>query len=209
MTPAAPPYPNVHARLRRVHTAPGIRPVTAILSMWLRREAFRIRDETGRWYSEIMDDVRAERGFGATPRTIEDFMDASARAGQATDRGVTDLYGDLETGEGTVREAGRSPWPVDPSVLVPVAAQLFVDGRESDIQPTSTTTCLGRPCTEYRFTLTGREGATPYRSAVRWLVSGPFVLYREVRDEDIDELSTVTEVVALDEGAVTDSDLQL
>jgi hypothetical protein len=209
MTLVAPPFPNVHARLRRVHTAPGIQPATAVLSIWLRQGAFRIHDETGRWYSEIMDDVRSERGFGATPRTIEDFMDAAARARHVADRDATEIYGDLETGEGTVREAGRSPWPVDPTVIVPVAAQLFADGRELDIEPTSITTYLGRPCTEYRFTLTGREDTTHYRSAVRWLVSGPFVLYREVRDEHIHELSTVTEVIELNEGAVTDSDLRI
>jgi hypothetical protein len=209
MTRAVPPFPNVHARLRRIHTAPGIQPATAILSMWLRDDTFRIRDETGRWYSEIMEDVRSERGFGATPRTIEDFMDASARSREATGREATELHGDLQAGEGTVSEASRSSWPVSPTVLVPVAAQLFTDGRESGVEPMSTTTFLGRPCTEYQVTLIGREDTAQYRSAVRWLVSGPFVLYREVRDGDIHELATVTEVIELDEGAVTDSDLRI
>jgi hypothetical protein len=209
MTDAVPHFPNVRARLRRTHTAPGIRPDETTLLIWLRDSAFRVRDEAGRPYSEVMDDVRSARGFGATPRSMEEFMDASSRARHSTTgRAATELYGDLQTGEGAVREAGQNPWPVSPAVIAPVAAQLLTEGREAESEPVSTTTYLDRPCTNYRFTLTGDEDGMPYRSAVRWLVSGPFVLFREVRDERINELATITEVVELEEGTVTATDLR-
>jgi hypothetical protein len=93
-------------------------------------------------------------------------------------------------------------------VIAPVAAQLLTEGREAESEPVSTTTSLDRPCTDYRFTLNGDEDGISYRSAVRWLVSGPFVLLREVRDERINELATITEVVELEEGTVTATDLR-
>jgi hypothetical protein len=204
MTEVVPRYPNVRARLRRTRTAPGTKPVETTLTIWLRDGAFRVRDETGRPYADVAGDVRSARGFGTMPRTREELMDAADRA-RAPARPPTELYGDLETGEGTVCEAGEEPWPVSPAVLAPVAAQLLTDGRETELDPVSTTTCLGRPCDEYRFALAGEEDGIPYRSEVRWLVSGPFVLLREVRDEG---LSAVVEVVELEEGTVTDADLR-
>ncbi|MGH3797053.1 MAG: hypothetical protein ACRDSP_19440 [Pseudonocardiaceae bacterium] len=208
MTDAASRFPNVCARLRRTHTAPGIQPSETTLTIWLWNTAFRVRDEAGRPYSDVVNDVRSARGFGATPRTMEEFMDTSYRSRHSTDRDPTELYGDFQTGEATVREAGQDPWPVSPEVIAPVAAQLLTDGREAELELVSTTTYLDRPCAEYRFTLTGDEDGVPYRSDVRRLVSGPFVLLQEVRDERISQLATVTEVVELNEGTVTDADLR-
>lgn len=208
MTDATPRFPNAYARLRRTHTAPGIRPSETRLTIWLWDTAFRVHDEAGRPYSDVMNDVRSTRGFGTTPRTMEEFMDTSYRSRQSTGRNATELYGDLRAGEGMVQEAGQDPWPVSPEMIAPVAAQLLTDGREAHAEPGSTTTFLDRRCVEYRFTLTGDEDGIPYRSDVRWLVSGPFILLREVRDQDINELATITEVVELTEGTVTDADLR-
>lgn len=208
MTDAPSRFPNVRARLRRTHTAPGLRSSETTLTIWLRNTAFRVRDEAGRPYSYVVNDVRSARGFGATPRTMEEFMDTSYRSRHPTGRNATELYGDVQSGEGMVQEAGQDPWPVNPEVIAPVAAQLLTDGREAQTGPVSTTIFLDRPCVEYRVTLTGDEDGIPYRSDVRWLVSGPFVLFREIRDEHISELATVTEVVALTEGTVTDADLR-
>jgi hypothetical protein len=174
--------------------------------IWLRDGAFRIRDEAGRPYAEIVGDVRSARGFGSTPRTMEEFMDASDRS-RSPGRAATELYGDLETGNATVHEPGEQPWPVSPAVLYPVAAQLLTDGREAELDRVSAVRCLDRQCEEYRFAVTGDEDGIPYRSDVRWLVSGPYVLLREVRDARIGELTAVSEVVELAEGVVTDADL--
>ena len=207
MTDAVRRYPNVRARLRRTRTAPGTRPSETTLTIWLRDSAFRVRDETGRPYSDVVGDVRSARGFGNTPRTMEEFMDASEWSRRTPGRPATELYGDLDLDEGAVSEAGQEAWQVGPAVISPVAAQLLSDGREAGLDPVSTTTYLGRPCAEYRFTVTGDEDGVPYRSQVCSLVSGPFVLRREVRDVRIEELTAVTEVVELEEGTVTDADL--
>jgi hypothetical protein len=208
MTDAVPRYPNARARLRRTRTAPGTTPSRPTLTIWLRDSAFRVRDETGRPYSDVVGDVRSARGFGLTPRTMEEFMDASDWSRRTPGRAPTELYGDLALGEGAVSEAGEEPWQIDPALISPVAAQLLSDGREAELAPVSTTTYLGRPSAEYRSTLTGEEEGYPYRSEVRWLVSGPFVLLREVRDARIAELTAVTEVVELEEGTVTTADLR-
>ncbi len=175
--------------------------------IWLRDSAFRVRDEAGRPYSDVMSDVTAARGFGRTPQTIEELMDAWDVSRMPTDQVPTEIYGDLTTGDGTVREAGQEPWPIHATVIAPVAEQLLTDGREASLEPVAMCTCLDRPCAEYRFSIEGDEGGIPYRSDVRWLVHAPFVLLREVQDSKHPDLSVRTEVVELAEGIVTDADL--
>jgi hypothetical protein len=204
MTDAAYRLPNVRARLRRTRTAPGTTPTETVLTIWLRDSVFRVRDEAGRPYSDVAADVRSARGFGRTPRTMEEFMDAADRARRLPGP-PTELYGDLDTGDGLVCEPGAEPWEVVPAVLLPVAAQLLADGREASLVPTGHPTYLGRPCAEYRFPLTGEEDGVPYRSEVRWVVSEPYLLVREVSDGG---LHVLVETVELAEGVVTEADVR-
>jgi hypothetical protein len=176
--------------------------------IWLRGSAFRVRDESGRPASDLLGDLTEARGFGILPRTMEGFMDAWRLARKPPSQVPTELYGDLSSGDGMIREASRPPRPIDAGVIAPVAEQLLADGREVDLEPVDTVTCLGRSCAEYRFDIDGAEGAVPYRSHVRWLVSAPFVLLREIRDSKHDNLFALSEVVALEEGTVTDADLR-
>jgi|HubBroStandDraft_6_1064221.scaffolds.fasta_scaffold19615_6 hypothetical protein len=200
-------YPNVRARLRRIRRAPFAPTSETRMVIWLRGERFRVRDESGRGYAEITGDVTAERGFGLTPRTMEGFMDAWDASRHSSDQ-ASELYGDVETGEAVVHEAGRESWTTDAGVIRPVAEQLLADGREATLEPVGESTYLDRPCQEYRFALEGEEDGFRYRSDVRWLVSGPFVLLREVRDSPHGGLYALTEVLELEEGAVADVDLR-
>jgi hypothetical protein len=206
MTSPGHTFPNVHARLRRFRTSPGAPSAETTLSIWLRGTAFRVRDETGRSYADLADDVQAARGFGNVPRTIEDLMDAKSRSRHPPGR-PTELSGDLGTGRGEVYERGRPPWTIEATRLVPIATQLLTGGREARLDPVSTGTFLGRPSAEYEFAVTGEEDGIPYRSLVRWVVSTPYLLLREVRDDRAAALAVVTEVVELDEGSVTEADL--
>jgi hypothetical protein len=175
--------------------------------IWLDGERFRVRDESGRGYAEITGDVTAERGFGLMPRTMEGVMDAWDASRHPSDQ-ASELYGDAETGEAVVLEAGRRSWRTDVAAVLPVAEQLLVDGRETTLEPVGESTYLDRPCREYRFALEGEEDGVRYRSDVRWLVSGPFVLLREVRDSPRGGLYVLTEVLELEEGAVAGADLR-
>jgi hypothetical protein len=76
---------------------------------------------------------------------------------------------------------------------------LLTSGREAELEPSGERSYLDRPCQEYRFALAGEEEGIPYRSEVTWLVAGPYVLIRDVRDARIKELWARTEVVELDE----------
>jgi hypothetical protein len=198
------PYPNVRATVRRTRHAPATPPLEAWIVIWLSGRRFRVRDESGRPYSEIVGDVTSERGFGALPRTMEGFMDTW----DAPSRQGTELYGDRETGEAVIREAGGEPWPTDVERIEPVAEQLLTGGQEKALEPFGETTYLGRPCQEYRFAIEGDENGIPYRSDVRWLVWGPYVLLREVRDSRHRNLYALTETVDLDEGVVTELDVR-
>lgn len=199
-------YPNVRARLRRTKHAPAIPPCETSTVIWLSGEKFRVRDESGRPYADIVGDVTAERGFGITPRTMEGFMDAWGATRHSSGQ-ATELYGDVETGEAVVHEAGRGPWTTGVGAIGPVAEQLLTDGREATLEPVSESTYLDRLCQEYRFAIEGEEDGIGYRSDVRWLVSGPFVLLREVRDSCHRDLYALTEIVELEEGAVAEVDL--
>lgn len=174
--------------------------------IWLRGTSFRVRDQSGRPYADIVGDVTSERGFGTTPRTMEGFMDAWSPTRLSDD--ATELYGDVQSGEAVVHEAGREPWATDAGVIGPVAEQLLTDGREATMEPVGEATHLDRPCREYRFAIEGEEDGIGYRSDVRWLVSGPFVLLRDVRDSRHRGLFAVTEVVELEEGSVAEADLR-
>jgi hypothetical protein len=198
-------YPNARARLRWTRHAPVTPPVEATIVIWLRGARFRVRDETGRRYADILGAVTAPRGFGVTPRTIEDFMDAGAAD---PGPGATELYGDGVTGEAVVHEAGREPWTADPDAIAPAAEQLLAGDREPAPEPAGESTYLGRPCLEYRYVIDGEEDGIDYRSDIRCLVSAPFVLLREVRDSRHPDLYARTEVLELTEGAVTTPDLR-
>lgn len=204
----AAPYPNVRLRAERTQTAPGTETARTTIVFHLRGQRFRIVDESGRSYSEIVADVAEPRGFGSTPRTMEEFMDAFELSQRQSSRPPTELRGDLAASVAAVREAGGEPWPVDIDRIVPVAEQVLFGGRDAaEARSVRTATMLGRSCTEYRRALRGSEGTYAYRSEVRLLVSEPFVLLREVVDTANSGLSARLEVVGLDEGVVTERDL--
>jgi hypothetical protein len=89
-----------------------------------------------------------------------------------------------------------------------VAEQVLTDGREAALDPAGESVYLGRRCQEYRFAVEGDEDGIAYRSDVRWLLWGPYVLLHEVRDAPHGSLHALTEVVDLAEGAVTEADLR-
>lgn len=204
---ATPRFPNARAHLRRVRTAPSTPRSETSMVIWLRGSEFRVRDESGRPSSDLLGDLTEARGFGILPRTIEGFMDAWNLSRKPPSQVPTELYGDLSSGEGMIREAGWPARPIDAGVIAPVAEQLLTDGRERDLEPVARATRLSRPCIEYRFDIDGADDAVPYRTHVRWLVSTPYVLLREIRDSKHDNLFALSEVVALEEGIVTDADL--
>ncbi len=200
-------YPNVRARLRRTRQAPGIPALEVSMVIWLSGARFRVRDDNGRGYADIVDDVAVPRGFGALPRTIEGFMDAQDAARRPA-RGPTEFYGDAGTGEAIVHPAGRDPWTADIRALAPVAEQLLTGGREAMLRPVGEATQLGRRCREYRFSIEDDEAGIAYRSEVRWLAAAPFLLLREVWDAQHTGLYARIEVVELAEGVVTEAELR-
>lgn len=186
------PYPNARLRVRRVRTVPGAPVLQTELVIWLSGSRFRVADAAGRPYRDIVADAVAPRGFGPPPRTMEDFMDAFDASTDDSDFGPTELWGDVTTGEGVVRQPRGEPWQVDASRLAPVAEQVLADdGREGEVS----------------FVHAGEEDGLTYRTEVRMMVRPPFVVRREVRDAANPGLSAITEVVELEEGAVTDADL--
>ncbi|GIG64512.1 hypothetical protein [Phytomonospora endophytica] len=194
---------NVRVRLLRTRIAPGAPVLTTRLTIWWRGTRFRIHDESGRAYADLAADVSEPRGFGRTPRTMEEFMDAATAV---PDRGRTDLYGDLDEPVGLVDEPRARPWEVPVARIAPIAAQVLAGDLDGQV-PGGRETVLGRECVEYLGVLEGNEGGRAFRSEVRRLVSGPYVLLREVVDLDGGLLRLRAEAASLDEGAVTASDV--
>ena len=200
---------NARARIRWHRTVPGLPDTTRETVLWLAGDRFRVRDEAGRPYAEILGDVTEPRGFGLLPRTMEGFMDAWTTA-SATAEAPTDLYGDLSTGDGRVYEPGTEPWSV-PAERIALLATYLLRGDEpgGDATPTGHAVHLGRECVEYTSHLTGTEyDGRAFHSIVRTLVSGAYVLSREVYDAEPSGLSLRSDVIELDEGVVADADVR-
>lgn len=194
---------NVRVRLMRTRIAPGV-PVRATpMTIWWRDTRFRVRDESGRAYTDLAADVTEPRGFGRTPRTMEEFMDAAT---PPPDRGPTDLFGDLDARTGLVDEPRNRPWEAPLGKIAAVAALVLADDLDG-LAPTGRETLLGRDCEEYRSLIEGVENGRAFRSDVRRLVSGPYVLLREVVDAG-GLMRLRMEAVALDEGGVAESDVE-
>jgi len=209
MPPAAapPPFPNAKARLRVAARWPATPPREHFLTIWTRDLQFRVRDESGRHVSAILADVEAQRGLGAPPRTMEDFMDAQSRPARPRGSG-TDLFGDLASSAGLVVRAGQAPWAMAAERLAPAARQILA-GDGAPGEPASRRPCvrLGRPATEIRSTAAGVDNGAPYRNAVTRVVSPPYLLFSHVHDARDPGHYYTREIVSLEEGTVSDPDL--
>jgi hypothetical protein len=202
-------YPNVRARLRLARNHPALPPREDYMGIWMNGTRFRVRDESGRHVTEILGDLSAARGLGVPARSIEEIMDVWSQAQDrgAAARGVTDLYGDLATGEGWVLRGEQAAWPIPADELAPAAEQILAGGLDKQLQPRGQVARLGRPSTQYHGFLEGQDQGIPYRSEVTRVVSPPYLLLSEVRNAQNASHSCTREVVSLEEGATTDRDL--
>ena len=198
-------YPNVRFRLRRTTHAPNAPDTDAVLMLWLSGSRFRLRDEAGRSYPAILADVAPGRGLGQAARSIEDQMDAWSTAARSWP--PTEIYADHAMDQATVIESGGQPWSVGARRVAGLADQVFSHALPPEAEPAGWTSRLGRRCEEFRFAIVGEEDGVPYRSEVRWWVSAPYLLRREVADAPSGRRRAMTEVLELDEGIVTENDL--
>jgi hypothetical protein len=202
-------YPNVKARLRLSRMAPALPSRESYMDIWMKGTRFRVRDESGRDVASILGDLSSNRGLGAPARSIEEMMDIwsqSQDTGSAA-RGATELYGDRATGEGWVLRGGQPAWPIQADVLAPAAEQILAGEPDKQAQPPVQVTRLGRQATEYHGFLEGEDRGIQYKSEVTRIVSPPYLLLIEVRNAQSADHYYTREVVSLDEGVVTDSDL--
>jgi hypothetical protein len=170
---------------------------------------FRVRDESGRDVASILSDLSASNGLGASPHSIEEIMDvwSQSREAEAKFVGVTELYGDSATNEGWVRRREQAAWPLAADKLAPAAEQILAGKVDTQLQPRGQVTCLGRLCVEYDGFLEGEEQDVPYKTAVRRLVSLPYLLSSIAREAQNASHYFVREIVALEEDVTTDKDL--
>lgn len=202
-------YPNVKARLRLSRKGPGLPAREHYMDIWMKGSGFRVRDESGRDVAAILGDLSASNGLGASPHSIEEIMDvwSQSRDANQEDSGATELYGNLATNEGWVRRRGQAAWPIAADKLAPAAEQILAGEVDTRLQPRGQVTCLGRICIEYDGFLEGEEQEVPYKSAVTRVVSPPYLLSSVVRDIQNAGHYYTREIVALEEGATTDTEL--
>ena len=199
-----PGFPNVHARLRVEQRQPGIPDRALELEIWLAGTRFRVRDAAGRAAYEIVGDVTSPRGLGLPVRELEEMMD---RASSTYDGPATDLVGDLATGEGWVYPPVGERWPKPAHELAPAAAQILANGKPTMLPIVGTEMRLGRRATTYRGRVAVTEDGMQLHNEVRRVIASPYLLYEVAHDTLVDAVSYVRDVVALDEGGVTDADL--
>ncbi|GIG67998.1 hypothetical protein [Phytomonospora endophytica] len=192
---------NVRARMLVTRNVSGTPGPESKLTLWWLGDRFHVRDEAGRAFHDVATDVVAPRGLGFIPRTIEDLMNVRLPL-----KGRMDCFGALGVAEGTITEPWGEKWKARTDRISPVAGQLFPAGLES-VRPSGHERFLNRDCVEYTTHREGTDGGRQYRSKVRLLVAGPYVLLREVTDEG-GPMRLRAEVTALDEGVVTEADVK-
>lgn len=202
-------YPNVKARLRLSRKSPALPARENYVDIWMKGTRFRVRDESGRDVGAILGDLSASNGLGASPGSIEEIMDVWSQSQKANDVTpiATELYGDLATNEGWVRRRGETPWPIKAEELAPAAEQILDRELNARLESRGEVSCLGRLCTEYEGFLEGEDQDTPYRSSVTRIVSPPYVLSTMARDTKNASHYYSREIVALNDGVVTDEEL--
>jgi len=200
---------NVRARLRLSKKSPGLPRLEGYLEIWIKGTEFRVRDDTGRSFREILNDIAAKRGLGHSPRTLEEIMDMSSRIRRQSEWGATEFSGNMATNRALIREAGQSPWEIEAEEIAPVPGQILTDSLEEHLTPVGTVTLLGRTCTEYQGFLEGEEAGAGYKSKIKRLVSEPFLFVNEVHDAVNLDYYFIREVVDFAEGNLTAADIEL
>ncbi len=201
-----PGWPNARLRLLRRAAAPGAPSREDTVTVWLDGSRLKLRDESGRPFPDVLDEVTSPRGFGRPARSIEDLMAAWT---PATTSQPTEILVDLGAGETVVRERGDEPWRIPVGTTRALVDLVLTGGREQALTPTGEERFLERDCRAYRFTLDGTEDGVRFSTVVDWLVSGPYLLRRELRDADNSGRWMTSEVVELVEGDVGGDDLAL
>ncbi len=203
-----PGYPNVHVRLRIAQRAPSIPPRDSQLEIWLSGTRFHVRDVTGQMVQDIIGDVTAPRQLGVPARTIEDMMDRHSEAQHPVAHPPpTELFGDLATGEAWVFPSIGERRQLRASKLAPAAEQILARDKASGLQRGATSMRLGRTSTEYRGTVAVTEDGEHYQNDVTRVIAPPYLLFEDTRSAGNSGMSYVREIIALDEGTVTDADL--
>lgn len=203
-----PRYPNVHVRLRIAQRAPSIPPRDSELEIWLAGSRFHVRDLAGQSFRDLVGDVTAPGQLGVPARTIEDMMDRHAQAQRREPAAPpTELYGDLASGDGWVYPSGGPRWQIRASKLAPVAEQILARDRAGALEPGPVSTRLGRACTEYRGVVTVTDGDEQHQNDVTRVIAPPYLLVEAIRSASNPAVSYLREIVALDEGTVSDADL--
>ncbi len=202
-------YPNVHVRLHLTQHTPDHPPRECDLEIWLKDTRFHVRDLAGRRIDQILGDATAPRQLGVLPRTMEELMDrdAEVRARANPPLVPTEIYGDLATDDGWVFQPRRAPAEMRAFKLAPVAEQILAHHKATGLQLGGGTTHLGRPATEYRGIVTVTDTGESYENQVVRVVAAPYLLLERTQSASNAELAYVREIVALDEGTVSDADV--
>jgi hypothetical protein len=203
---STPTYPNVHVRLRLSQQAPALPQRTDEVELWLDGTRFHVRDLSGRSPSMILGELSAPRGLGVPARTMEEIMDRKSAA-RRTPAGPTDLYGDLASGDGWVYPPRGERWAMPASELAPAAEQILAAGRDAGLTRTGATTHLGKDAATYHGVVDADEDGTTFHGDVTRLLAPPYLLSERVHDAGNAAHYFAREVLALDEGSVTDADL--
>ncbi len=193
-----PGWPSARVRLLRRTAAPAAPSREDVITVWLDGSRLRLRDDSGRPFPDVLEEVTSPRGFGRATRSLEDLMGAWTPAPTAPR--PTDILVDRGSDQTVVSEGGGEPWRIPVGSTDALADLVLTRGRERSLDPVGHEQLLGRDCLDYRFRLEGDEETIPFATEVRWLVAGPYLLRRELRDADNPGRWLTSEVVELVEG---------
>lgn len=200
---------NVHARLRLTKRGIGVPEQQDELEIWIKGTRFRIRDAHGRGVADLTADLDEPRGLGAPARTMEEMMDRQSMADRRAGASPTpsEMYGDRATDAGRAYPAHGAPRAIAARRLAPLVDQIFAGDRASGLTRTGEVTRLGRAAIEYRDTVPVVADGQPAANVVVRVIAPPFLLLDAAHDATVPAMSYVREIVALDEGTVSDADV--
>jgi hypothetical protein len=199
-------FPNARIRLKLHFHAPALPERTIEQTIWLSGTRFHVRDDAGRDLHEILGDVTYPRGLGLPATTMEEIMDRKDAA-RREPKGATDVFGDLASDAGWIAPAGGTPWAKSAGELAPIARQVLSGDRTPELTRAVEVTRLGRTATQYDDVIEVQEHGRALRTEVVRVMAPPYLLLDDRRDAETASYYYVREVLALDEGVVTDADV--
>lgn len=200
-------FPNAYLKLQFEKADPSLPAISGHIEIWLKDSHFRYKDQTKRYPSEILADLKHPQGLGDPPVTMEEIMDMQSRYDNQSGPDFVEFGGNTANGDGFLFEAGASgPHAKEAGELLGLVEQVMCEAPKAGWVETGKETVAGEKCTVYAGKFKGSLNGASFESIVTRHCNSPFIFKYEVRDSKFPEHRLSWEVIEFKADAVQESD---